>query len=205
MRCASLVAQRAWHGRGGMPLQSYLCLALHLASSPNMGIGLRHIAPLQWQGPESSSAPGTPGSHPQQSFHVCERYALIPPSWLLLQAVVRSKGQGGPPNWTSEPPTLLWGTPSGTIFCVRQYHIAHPEETHPHGPIFAQAELVNDDWRRWRIKLPPAAFDDDLAGGRDLRADLQRLASQTGAGYILMEAKVQSISRRLPTYAHGLL
>jgi hypothetical protein len=50
---------------------------------------------------------------------------------------------------------------------------------------------VGDDWRRWRIRLPPAAFDEDLPGGRDLRADLLRLGRDTGGGYILMELRVQ--------------
>jgi hypothetical protein len=59
---------------------------------------------------------------------------------------------------------------------------------HTTGP---QVELVNDDWRRWQVKLPPAAFDDDLPGGAALRQDLQRLARDTGGGYILMEAKAR--------------
>jgi hypothetical protein len=62
-----------------------------------------------------------------------------------------------------------------------------------------QVSLVGDDWRRWQIKLPPTAFDDDLPGGKALRGDLQLLARQTGGGYILMEAKVGAWQKAEPT------
>ncbi|KAI8472582.1 MAG: hypothetical protein J3K34DRAFT_457729 [Monoraphidium minutum] len=67
------------------------------------------------------------------------------------------------------------------------------------GKLAYEAELVGDDWRRWRIRLPPSAFDDDLAGGRDLRSDLARLARDTGAGYILLEARFPDVADNYPT------
>jgi hypothetical protein len=70
-------------------------------------------------------------------------------------------------------------------------HFQRSSHVVPPPPYPRQVELVGDDWRRWRIRLPPAAFDDGLPGGRGLRADLLRLGSDTGGGgYVVMEARV---------------
>ena len=47
-------------------------------------------------------------------------------------------------------------------------------------------ELVGDDVSRWRFKM--RGFDDDVEGGRQLNADLARLARRHGQDSLLMEA-----------------
>lgn len=57
------------------------------------------------------------------------------------------------------------------------------------------------DLTRWRVKLPPAAFDEDLPGGRALREDLRRLEAETrgAGGFVLLEVLFPGNAASYPT------